>query len=477
MTGPDTARSGTSPPRSHPTTGSWRSTPTNVCRRSSRPKSSGSCARDRTRGGYRMPRMLLLPRALDSGHRLVSRLSASALRPPRRPLQRQARPRVGRAEEWPAGNTRAQPAALSLPRHLRPRHEHRSLHDARRRGMVRRGPPHEPDRSGDSPAGGLPAQLRRPAGLSRRDGGVPDLDPQLVLRVPQDPQALGTAARLSHAGPGRSARREQRAAPPEVRAHTQRRRPKSLAGGCRYALRRHGGHGCCAGRPSTRRRPPAVDVLAPHRHGANVAWWSESGARHRPRPAVPRPSDDARRTSRRRASPARARGPRPHSAGAQDRDGSQRGLAPVTPPQAAQARHRPCPRPARGRHGRAGALDEHAAGQATARGVAPRRLPPAQQFPVALEVPAGRLLHLRVGSDSANARGRRRAGSADGDRSRRHRPRAHGGRRPSTCTKSCSSPIRRRWSAMSPRWCRTKVSDTSSKPPRSSCARSRTRAS
>ena len=262
--------------------------------------------------------------------------------------------------------------------------------------------------------------------LSRRDGGVSDLDPQLVLRLPEDPEALGAAARLSHAGPGRGARREQRATPSEVRAHTQRRRPKSARRRQPIRRPRHGGDGWCAGRPSTRLRPPAVDVLAPHRHGANVAWWSESGARHRPRAASPRASDDARRASRRRASPARARGPGPHSARAEDRDGSQRGLAPVAPPQAAQARHRPRPRPARRRDGRAGALDEHAAGQAAARRVAPRRLPPAQQCPVALEVPAGRLLHLRVGSDSTNARGRRRAGGADGDRSRRHRPRAYG---------------------------------------------------
>ena len=41
---------------------------------------------------------LLLPRALDSGHRLVSRLSTAALRSPRRPVQRQARARVGRVD-------------------------------------------------------------------------------------------------------------------------------------------------------------------------------------------------------------------------------------------------------------------------------------------------------------------------------------------------------------------------------------------
>ena len=54
------------------------------------------------------------------------------------------------------------------------------------------------------------------------------------------------------------------------------------------------------GAPATPRRPrpPAVDVLAPHRHGANVAWWSESGTRHRARTAIARASDDARRASR-----------------------------------------------------------------------------------------------------------------------------------------------------------------------------------
>ena len=84
---------------------------------------------------------LVLPRTLDSRHRLVPRLSAAALRSARGPLQRQARARVGRAEAGPPGHARARPAALPLPRHLGPRHEHRSLHDARGRGVVRRGPP------------------------------------------------------------------------------------------------------------------------------------------------------------------------------------------------------------------------------------------------------------------------------------------------------------------------------------------------
>ena len=84
-----------------------------------------------------------------------------------------------------------------------------------------------------------------------------------------------------------------------------------------------------------------------------------------------------------------------------------------------------------------------------------------QQLALALEVPSGRLLHLRVGSDPADARRRRRAGGADGDRPRRHRPRARGrAPRRRTCTRSCGCRTRRRSSATSPRWCRTRASAT-----------------
>ena len=130
-------------------------------------------------GGYRMPRVsYYLGRWIrgtdwypDYQLRLYDRRVG--------PLQRQARARVGRAQTRAAGNARARPAALPVPRHLGPRHEHRSLHDARGRGVVRRRSADEPARSRHSPAGGVPAQLRRAARLSRRHRRIPDLHPQL----------------------------------------------------------------------------------------------------------------------------------------------------------------------------------------------------------------------------------------------------------------------------------------------------------
>ena len=106
----------------------------------------------------------------------------------------------------------------------------------------------------------------------------------------------------------------------------------------------------------------------------------------------------------RRAAPAREGGARPAPAGAAHRDGSRRGMAAVAGHQAAQAGHRPRARSSRRRDGGARAVDEHAAREAAAGRVAARRLPPARQLALALEVSAGRLLHLRVGRDPADAR-------------------------------------------------------------------------
>ena len=55
-------------------------------------------------------------------------------------------------------------------------------------------------------------------------------------------------------------------------------------------------------------------VLAPHRHGAHLARRPEPGAADRDGAARARPPHGARRASRRRAAPARGRGPRPHPA-------------------------------------------------------------------------------------------------------------------------------------------------------------------
>ena len=126
-----------------------------------------------------------------------------------------------------------------------------------------------------------------PARLSRRRGGLPDLDPQLVLRLPEDPEALGAAARPSHAGPGDA-----------PGASSARRRPK-FARTPNVDGRTPVGSGPIP-RPITRARrracrpstvcTSAVDVLAPHRHGADVARRPEPGARHRAGPAGARPS-------------------------------------------------------------------------------------------------------------------------------------------------------------------------------------------
>ena len=186
------------------------------------------------------------------------------------------------------GTLAARPAALPLSRHLGSRHEHRSLHDARRRGVVRRGPAHQSARSRDAPAGGVPAQLHRPPRLSRRHGRLPDLDPQLVLRLPEDPEALGAAARASGrrasaTRPARAARAAARSSPERQTSKAEPRRQRQPA-----VSRSRDSVPCRRSAlpqpvsPPPAAPPSAVDVLAPHRHGANVAWWSESGARHRP---------------------------------------------------------------------------------------------------------------------------------------------------------------------------------------------------
>ena len=85
-------------------------------------------------------------------------------------------------------------------------------------------------------------------------------------------------------------------------------------------------------------------------------------------------------------------------------------MAAVAADQAAPARRHPRARSPRRRDGGAGAVDEHAAGKAAARRVAPRRFPDQGQRALALEVPPGGLLHLRVGGDPPDADRRRRPG-------------------------------------------------------------------
>ena len=83
------------------------------------------------------------------------------------------------------------------------------------------------------------------------------------------------------------------------------------------------------------------------------------------------------------------------------------------------------------------------------------------QFVLALEAPAGRLLHRRVRSDPADAGRRRRAGRADGHGPRRHRRRARARRAAGQRARGVlAAASARRSSATSPRWCRTRASAT-----------------
>ena len=77
------------------------------------------------------------PRALDPDHRLVSRLSAAALRPARRRMDRALRAR-GDDGPGPGRPAARRAAALRLSRHRRSPRNHRPLHDATPRARCRR---------------------------------------------------------------------------------------------------------------------------------------------------------------------------------------------------------------------------------------------------------------------------------------------------------------------------------------------------
>ena len=144
-----------------------------------------------------------------------------------------------------------------------------------------------------------------------------------------------------------------------------------------------------------------------------------------------------------------------------------RGVAAVARHQAAAARRHSRARSARRGDGGARAFAERIEAERTrpaagARRLAPRRFSSEGQFVLALEAPAGRLLHRGVRGDSADAARRRRAGRAGGDRARRHRRRARaGGAAGRTCTQRSSCRTARRSSATSRRSCRTRDSGTS----------------
>ena len=272
---------------------------------------------------------------------------------------------------------------------------HRSLHDARGRAVVRRRPPHQRARRRRSTRGSRSSATTSCAAASRT------APPACSCRSLNSYYVFLKLAKLWEL--------QHRA--PATRPPIANRRDVARAG-------------IATATPTPIRAP---DVLAAHRHGADLARRAEPGAGHGDGPARARASDDARRAPGRRAAAARARRARPDSARAEDRDGPERRLAPVAAAQAAQAGHRPRARSARRRDGGAGAVDEHAAVEAAARRLAPRRLPPARQLAVALEVPPGGLLHLRVGRDPQDARRRRRSRAAGGHRARGHRPRARRG--------------------------------------------------
>ena len=164
----------------------------------------------------------------------------------------------------------------------------------------------------------------------------------------------------------------------------------------------------------------------------------------------------------RRAAPAREGGARPAAAGAADRDGPERRVAAVAGHQAAQAGHRPCARPARRRDGRAGAVDEHAAGRSR------RSSPPAESTSTCAATRSRAGSTARSTASSARRTRSGRCSSATAFRPTRavtvHEgidlervDAAPAGR---ACTRSSGCPTTRRSSATSPRWCRTRASGT-----------------
>ncbi len=332
-----------------------------------------------------MPRVTLLPRALDPLStdwypdyqlRLYDRRVAAGT----------AAGCTSRSSCKGQGSRRAGPLHhelqhFAVPRHLRPSRDDRSLHDAGGRAVAREGRRTNALEAVIHPRGCVPPQLRPARRHQGRRRGAAGVGAELVLRLPEAGEALGAATACAAAAAPASQ-------PP---ASTTNPRLRSIAIRAR------------------------ADVLPPYRHGAHVARRAEPGAGHGDGPARARAPDDARGASEGELRQRAKEGLDLIPLAPKTEMDLERGLAPVAHHQAAQARHRPCARSARRRDGGAGAVDEHPAREAAARRVAPRRLPDAGQFALTLEVPAGGLLHLRVGGDPAAARRRRRARRA-GDR-------------------------------------------------------------
>ena len=226
---------------------------------------SGSCSKaSRRPRGYRIPRVTLVPRPVDPHDRLVSRLPAAAVRSPRRPLERPPGARVGRAPgARPAG---CATSCSTTPTATSPITSRRSTATRRSR------------RSSGS---------RRAAGPTRFEivvhprlaflrnyvlrGGIRDGAAGLLVSALNSYYVFLKFAKLWEL--------QQRASIPVSRRPT--------IGIARSPIRR-------SASPSIR----APDVLAAHRHGADVAGRAEPGAGHGDGPARARPSDAARRALR-----------------------------------------------------------------------------------------------------------------------------------------------------------------------------------
>ena len=257
-----------------------------------------------------------------------------------------------------------------------------------------------------APAAGVPAQLRAPRRLPRRRAGPDHLAAERVLRDAEVREAVGATA-----------------------SATRLIFP-------------------CSPSTSTRART--------WRGGQNQVLLTVHGLRalgHRA-VLVAHPG--------RRAASARVGRPRSRSRSRRGTRWTCRGLAALADRQTA-AGPTSSTRTIRTRRGRrrAGAVVRRAHAAAAARRLAARRLPPEAQLVLALEVPAGRLLHRRLARRSSDARRGRRRARPGRDRARGHRRRPRARRAPpSTSTRSSGCRLTRRSSATSPRSCRTRASAT-----------------
>ena len=237
--------------------------------------------------GYRVHASPGTSVAGSAQHGLVSRLSAAPVRPPRRPLERPADPRIVRADRARRDGFASELEHYRLPRHLAPSHEDRSLHDADRGAVgARRAAARTRSRS---------PCIRRFAFLRnyvlRR--GFTDGAAGLVVSVLNSYYVFLKLAKLwelQHRLRARHSTRYGRQVSTELRAPEPR-------------------------------TDPSADVLPAYRHGADLARRAEPGARHRHGPARARASRDARRAPERRAARSARRRARLLAAGAADRDG------------------------------------------------------------------------------------------------------------------------------------------------------------